>query len=120
LNWFSNKIAKQNTVGLWYHGIPEKVISTFATVFHTYYLVARNAKIYKKLKSLNYILSNHIDRTAKPAHPAAFFAMFWSALKKLSWNFNLLYTSKIFASNRFEKGSQLLEKMVFHVKMNLL
>jgi hypothetical protein len=86
----------------------------------SYLLDARNAKICKKLKSPNYFLSNQVDRTAKPAHPAAFFAMFWSAIKKPSWHFNLLHNSKIFASNRFEKGSQLLEKMVFHVKINLL
>ena len=82
MNWFSNKIAKQNTADLWYHGIPEKVFSTFANGFHNYEM--QEMQKCKKLKTPNCFLSYQIDSTAKPAHPAAFFAMFWSAIKKQS------------------------------------
>ena len=45
--------------------------------------------------------------TSKPIRPIPqVFYLFWSALKKLSWDFNFLYAFKILASNRYEKGCQ--------------
>ena len=57
------------------------------------------------------MLEIEISRWLFMAHPAALFALYWAAFKKPPWAY-ILHIFETLASNRHEKGCQLLERIL--------